>query len=114
MKEGLVNRKRAVVAHHQTAEVAEPREGAFHDPPPLIATQRPPVLGRGFASILEMRGDQLDVVLAQLPAQRVAIVAAISDEPLGFLPRTPGPMPPSYPDRGQGRFDEFDPRGESA
>jgi len=108
MKEGLVNGKRAVVTHHQSAEVAEPSEGTFHDPPPLIATQRPSVLGRGFASILAMRGDQLDVALAQLPTQWITIVAAVANEPFGLLPGTPGLMPPAYPDRLQRRLDEFD------
>ena len=66
MKEGLVNGKRAVVAHDQSAEVAEPSEGAFHDPPSPIATQRPTVLRRGLASVLAMRGNQFDVALAQV------------------------------------------------
>ncbi len=68
MKEGLVNRKRAVVAHYQAAEVTEPREDAFHPPPSPIATERTTVLGRRFPSILAMRGDQLDIALSQLSA----------------------------------------------
>ena len=66
MKEGLVNGKRAVVAHDQSAEVAEPSEGAFHGPASLIAAQRSTVLGRGLAPILTMRGDQLDTARRQL------------------------------------------------
>ena len=111
MKEGLVNRKRAVVAHHQSTEVAEPSEGAFHGPPSLIATQCPTVLRRGFTSLLAMRGDQLDIALGQLLAQRIAIVAAVADEAEGLLPGTPGLMPPTYTDRRQRRFDELDLRG---
>jgi len=63
MKKGLVNGKRAVIAHHQSAEVAEPSAGAFHDPASLIASQGPTVLRRRFAPILPMRDDQLDAAL---------------------------------------------------
>ena len=108
MKEGLVNCKRAVVAHHQSTEIAEPSEGALHGPPSLIATQCPTVLRRGFTSLLAMRGDQLDIALGQLLAQRIAIVAAVADEAEGLLPGTPGLMPPPYADRRERRFREFD------
>ena len=78
MKEGPINCERAVVAHHQAAEVAEPGEGAFHLPPSPIATQCPPNLRRRLASVLAMRSDQFDVALGEFPTQRVAIVAATS------------------------------------
>jgi len=39
MKECAVNRERAVVANHQMAEVAEPREGAFDFPASSITSQ---------------------------------------------------------------------------
>ena len=108
MKEGLVNGKRAVVTHHQSAEVAEPSEGAFHDPPSLIASQRPAVLRRRFASILPMRGDQLDAALGQLLAQGVAIVAPVGNQAVGLLAGTAGAMPTPYADRRQRRLDEPD------
>jgi len=108
MKEGLVNRKRAVIAHHQSAEVAQPGEGAFHGPPPPVAAQRSTVLRRGLAPILAMRGDQLDTAPRQLVPQRVAIVAAVGDEAERLLPRAPGSMPSPYPDCGERRRDEFD------
>ena len=108
MKEGLVNGKRAVITHHQSAEVAEPSEGAFHDPPSLIASQRPAVLRRRFASILPMRGDQLDAALGQLLAQGVAIVAPVGNQAVGLLAGTAGAMPTPYADRRQRRLDEPD------
>jgi len=108
MKKGLVNRQRSVVTHHQSAEVAEPGEGALHGPASSIAAQRPTVLRRRFAPILPMRNDQLDAALGQLLAQRIAIVAAISDEANRLLPGTPGPMSSPYPDRLKRRLDEFD------
>jgi hypothetical protein len=108
MKEGLVNRERTVVAHHQPAEVAEPGEGAFNGPASSIAAQRSTVLRRRFAPILPMRRDQLDAARRQLRAQRVTIVAPVGDEANRLLPRTPSPMPSPYPDRRQRRLDELD------
>ena len=98
MKEGLVNRKRAVVADHESAEVAQPREGAFDGPASPVAAQRSAVLGRWLAPILAMRGDQLDAARRQLLPQRVAIVTAVGDEANRLLPRSPGPMPSPYAD----------------
>lgn len=92
MKESLVNLQRSIVAHHQSAEVAEPCEGAFHGPASPISAQRPTVLRRRLDSILAMRGDQLDAACRQFFAQRVTIVALVGDEADGLLPRTPGPM----------------------
>ena len=60
MKERLINGKQAIMAHDESAEVAEPSEGALHGPPSFIPTQRSTILGRGFAPVLAMRGDQLD------------------------------------------------------
>src|SRR5437899_7336806 len=103
MKERAINRQRAVVAHHQSAEVAEPGDGAFHRPPPLTAPQGPAVLRRGLATILAMRNDQLDAAPGQLLAQRVTVVATVGDEAFRLLPRTAWPMLPSYADHGERR-----------
>ena len=80
MKESLVYGKRAVIAHDQSAEVAEPSEGALHNPASLGAAQCPTILRRRFAPILPMRDNQLDAALCQWLAQRVAIVAPAGDE----------------------------------
>jgi len=113
MKEALVNGQRSVVTHHQSAEVADPGEGAFHDPPPLVAPQSPTVLRRRFTSILAMRSDQFRAATRQSLAQRIAVVAAVADDARQLLPRTTGSMPSPYPDRRQRRLDEFDLRGGS-
>ena len=114
MKEGLVNGQRAVIAHDQSAEVAEPSEGAFHDPASLIAAQRSTVLRRRFASILPMRDDQLDAARRQLLAQGVTIVTPVGDQAAGLLPRTTAAMPVPYADRLECRRDEPDLRGGSS
>ena len=108
MKEGLVNGKRAVIAYHQSAVVAEPSDGALHDPSSPTAAQRATVLRRRFASILPMRDDQLDAARRQLLAQRVAIVAPVGDQAARLLPGTAGAMATPYADRLQRRLDELD------
>src|ERR1700737_1129988 len=107
MKECLVNVQRAIVAHDEPAEVAEPGEGALYGPPSFVVAQRPTVLRRRFAPILAMRGDQLDAARRQLLPQRVTIVAAISDEAERLLSRTPALMLSSYADGLQRRLDEL-------
>ncbi len=108
MKEGLVNRKRAVIADHQSAEVTQPSEGALYDPSSLIAAQRSTVLRRRFAAILPMRDDQLDAACRQLLAQGVAIVAPVGDQAAGLLPGTTAAMPVPYADRRERCRDELD------
>ena len=58
MNESLVNGKRAIVAHDESAEVAEPSKGALHGPPSFIAAQGSAILSGGLAPVLAMRGDQ--------------------------------------------------------
>ena len=79
MKEALINSQRAVIAHDQSSVVAEPGEGALHDPSTFVTAQRPTVLRRRFAPILPVRGDQFDALTRQLPAQRIAIVTAVGN-----------------------------------
>jgi len=54
MKEGTVDRERAVVAHDQAPEVTEPGVGAFDNPASAVAPQRSAVLGRRFLSVAAM------------------------------------------------------------
>ena len=111
MKEGMVNGERAVIAHHESPEVAEPCEGPLRDPASPVATQRPTVLGRRLAPILPMRNDQLDATLRQLRAQGIAIVAPVDDDANRLLPGTTSAMPTPYLDRLDRRLDELDFRG---
>ncbi len=106
MKEALVNGQRAVIAHHQSSVVAEPSEGALHDPASLITAQGPTVLRWRFAPILPVRGNPFDATGRQLPAQRIAIVTAVGNQAARLLP-----VP--YPERLERRLDEFDFRRES-
>src|SRR5712692_3506428 len=114
MKERSIDGKRAVVAYHQPAGVAEPCDHAVRPPSPLVGPQRPAVLRRGVATILVARGDQLDAAPGQLLPQRVTVVAAPDDDAGGLLPRTTGVMPPSYADRLKRRLREPDPAGRDS
>ena len=108
MKERLVNGQRAIVAHHQSTEVTEPGEGAFHGPSSSVTPQRPAVLRGGLATILAMRNDQLDATPGQSLAQRITVVAAVGNDAFRLLPRTSWPMLPSYADRRERRFRQPD------
>ena len=84
MKEAAVGREQAVIAHGEPAEVAEPREGAFHDPAPPIASQTAAVLVGGLRVVRPRRNDGLNVPPFQETAHGVAVVPAIADQALGL------------------------------
>src|SRR5258708_19660571 len=111
MKEGTINRDRTVVAHHQAAEVAEPGVGAFDDPRPLVALQRPASLCRGCLAVRAMRRDQFDASPCQPFAQGITVVGLVGDHPRRLLPRSPRPMSSPYSDCRERRFREPDFRG---
>src|SRR3989442_14368003 len=100
MKERAINRQRAVVAHHQSAEVAEPGDGAFHRPPPLIAPQRPAVLSRGLSTIPAIRNNQLDAPPGQMIPKRVTVGATTSIKASRIILSGARPIPPTSTDGG--------------
>src|SRR5882762_1533004 len=108
MKERAIDRERAVVAHHQAAEVSEPGVGAFDDPATPVPPQRSAILRRRFLAVGAMRRDQFDSAPCQPLAQRIAVVGFVGDHSQRFLPRTPGTMTPTYADRRERRFREPD------
>jgi hypothetical protein len=108
VKKTTINRQRVIVAHSQSPVVAEPGEGALHDPTSLVAPQRPAILRRRFAPTFAVRNDRFDPAATQLFTQPIAIVATIHDDALGFLSRPTRAMPPSYADRGERGLRELD------
>ena len=106
MKERAIDRERAVVAHHQAAEVSEPGIGAFDDPATSVPPQRSTILCRRFLAAGAMRRDQFDSALCQPLAQRIAVVGFVGDHAQRFLPRTPCTMTPTYADRRERCFRE--------
>ena len=81
MKEGTVDRERAVVAHDQAPEVTEPGVGAFDNPASAVAPQRSAVLGRRFLSVAAMWHDKFDTSLPQPFAQGIAVIGFVGDHP---------------------------------
>ena len=108
MKKRFVDGDRAIVANDQAAEVAEPRNGAFHLPAPPVAAQGSAILGVRFAAIPAMRGDQLDALRRQPLAQRITVVGAVRNGALRFLPGLSAAMPPGHADRCERFLREFD------
>jgi hypothetical protein len=108
MKERAIDRERAVVAHHQAAEVSAPGVSAFDDPATPVPPQRSAILRRRFLAVGAMRRDQCDSAPCQPLAQRIAVVGFVGDHPHRFLPRTPCTRTPTYADRRERGFREPD------
>jgi hypothetical protein len=99
MKERFIAGDRTVVAYDQQAKIAEPCKSAFDFPAVLVAAQPSTILSGRFAAIVAMRRDQVNSSCSQPLAQRVAVISAIGDHPLGFLPWSPAAMPSRRADR---------------
>ena len=108
MKEGTIDRERAIVTHHQASKIPEPGVGTFDDPASPVAPQRSAILRCGPHAILFVRADQFDPALPQALAQRIAVVRFVGDYPQRFLLRTTRVMTPPYADRGERRLRELD------
>src|SRR3989304_2151658 len=90
MKEAFKHAQDAVLTDLEPAEVAEPGEGALDFPAPPVAPQLATILIRLVPFIAAIRHNQLDAASSEPPPQRIAVVAAIGDDPLGSHP---GPSP---------------------
>src|SRR6266446_899829 len=108
MKERAIYRERAVVAHHQAAEVSEPGVGAFDDPATPVPPQRSAILRRRFLAVGAMRRDQFDSAPCQPLTQRITVVGLVGDHPHGLLSRPTRTMTPTYADRRKRGFREPD------
>ena len=72
----------------QSAELSQPRVGAFDDPPPFVASQFPAVFITSYSVVLSVGGDQFDATLFPSLSQRVGVIGAIRDHPFRLLSRT--------------------------
>ncbi len=84
MNESLVDGERAVIAHDQSAEVAQPSDAAFDDPSALVAPQHATILRRRPAPVGAVRCDQGDPAASQPLAERIAVISLIGNHPRGF------------------------------
>src|SRR6202171_2047073 len=108
MKEPLVDREGAVVAHDQVSDVPQPRVGALDDPAPFVPPKRAAILRCRPNAISLVRTDQFDPALPQPLSQWIAIVRFVSSSPHRLLPRPPGVITPPCPVRRERRFREPD------
>ena len=80
-----------LMTNQQPAKLAEPGVGALHDPSPLVAAEFASVFVSPFLVVAPVRCNQFNAALAQPLAQRIGIVAAISDHAFRLLPRAAFP-----------------------
>jgi len=108
VKESFIDGVGAVVANDQPTKVAEPGKGAFNFPATLVPAQRSAILKCAACAIPAMRRDQFDASCCQPRAQRIAVVGAIGNHTLRFLPGPSAPTLPGHLDRGERFFREPD------
>jgi len=81
MNERLVYSERAVIAHDQSPEVAQPGAAAPDDPALLVASQHSTVLRRRPVPVRTVRGNQNHAATPQPCAQRIAVVPLCRQSP---------------------------------
>jgi hypothetical protein len=69
-------------ADDQTAKVMQPSKQTLDLPTAAVAAQLAAVLGVRLAAIMLMRSNPLDALLLQFVIQRIAVVGAVTDQPL--------------------------------
>ena len=89
MKERLVDADLMFVSNHQSAEVCDPGDGAFHLPSPLVASQFASILCRRLTAVGLVRADQIDAAFVQATPQWIRIGGFVVDQPRGLAPWSP-------------------------
>ena len=107
MEERAIHLDLMVITHDQSAEVAQPGEGAFDFPSSFVSSKFATVLGFRFFATASMRADQLDATLAKSLSQGVGVGRAIVDQTLGILLRSTE-SGTWHGDLFEGRFDQRD------
>src|ERR1035441_3559833 len=74
------------MTNQQSAKLAEPSVGSFHDPTALVAAGLASIFVPSFLVVLAIWGNQFDAPQAR--AQGIGIVPGIGDHPLRLLSRT--------------------------
>ena len=108
MKEACISGDQPLIAHDQAAEVPQPGECPFDDPPPPIPPQPAPILMRR-ALVGAPRGDnRVNAAPGQPRPQGITVVAPIGHQPLGPCAWASGLPRPADRDGVEGRFEERD------
>lgn len=103
MKEGPIHGQVPVVAHHQPAIIAQSGKGAFDLPTLAVSAQVASVVEGGCVPTLAVRTQQQHAPLQEPPAQRVAFVGPVGDDPQRAFLRT-APAAAGHRDRIERRF----------
>ena len=75
----------ALVADHQTPEIAQPGEESLNFPPAPIAPKRATILGLGTGAIASVGRNHFNAQLVQGRVQWISVIAFVSDQPLWEL-----------------------------
>jgi len=86
MKEAAIGREQAIIAHRQSAEVAEPADRALDDPAAPIAPQTPSILVGGLRVVAAGGNDGLNAPALEEAPGGIAVVAAVGNQPLRPAP----------------------------
>ena len=89
MEEGSIGGEEMLMAHEESAELAEPCIGTFDDPAVFVASEFSAVLVAPVLAVVAIRHDEVNTALCQPLAQRIGVVGAVGDYAFGLLPRTP-------------------------
>jgi len=99
MKEGLIHKQVIVVAHDQTAVVAQPGKGAFHLPAVAVAAQPASIVECRLGASPTVRSNQQHTLIEQTLPQGIAVVSTVGNDAQGFLAM--------HLDARKGRFDQL-------
>jgi hypothetical protein len=75
------------MAHEESAELSEPRIGAFDDPASFISSEFPAILIASVFVVSAVRNDEVDASLCESFSQRIGVIGSIRDHTLRFLSR---------------------------
>ena len=76
------------MTNQQSTELAKPCIGSLHDPATNVASQFAPIFVAPLLVVLAVGRNQVDAAFLESLPQRVRIVSAVSDYPLGLLSRS--------------------------
>lgn len=83
MDKSLIDKAVVFMANDESAETADPGDGAFDLPAAAIATQFPTVLGVRSTASTSMRTDQIPTFGQQARAQFIAVIGSIRNQGKG-------------------------------
>ena len=106
MKKCLINYNIAVPADHQATIISQPGKSSLHCPSTLVASQLAAIVIFSLLIVTPVGANQLDAPVFQTLPQRIAVIAFVCDNPLGFLSR----MTPALARYGDGLYGLFEQR----